>query len=277
MKIKKSLNISGKVISLETPLVMGILNITPDSFYKKSRQCSIDNVLIASEKMLEDGAAIIDVGGYSSRPGADEVTQIEEINRIRPVIDAISSRFPESIISIDTFRSEVASVALNSGAHLVNDISGGQLDEKMFDLVANWNCPYILMHMRGTPKSMMQKTDYQNMLKEIVQYFSERVYQLRTKGVKDIIIDPGFGFSKSVDQNYLLLKNLDYLKVLELPILAGISRKSMIYKKLGITSQEALNGTTVLNSFSLMKGASILRVHDVKEAVETVKLFKEIH
>ncbi len=276
MKIKKSLNISGKVISLETPAVMGILNITPDSFYEKSRHHAIKDVLQESEKMISEGALILDIGGYSSRPGADEVSELEEIERVRPVIETISSEIPEAIISVDTFRSEVASVALNSGAHIVNDISGGQLDASMFDLIASWNCPYILMHMKGTPQSMMGLTDYDDLLKDVVTYFSDRVHQLRSKGVKDIVIDPGFGFSKNLEQNYQLLKNLEYLQVLDLPILAGISRKSMIYKKLGITSQEALNGTTVLNSFSLMKGASLLRVHDVKEAVETVKLYKEI-
>lgn len=276
MKIKKSLNISGKVISLETPVVMGILNVTPDSFYQNSRHQSLKNVLNESEKMLIEGALILDIGGYSSRPGADEVTIEEEINRVRPVVEAIAKNFPKAIISIDTFRHEVASVSLDYGAHIINDISGGQMDAEMFDLVANWGCPYIVMHMRGTPRTMMTMTNYENLLKELATYFSNIVKQLKDKGVKDIILDPGFGFAKTVEQNYCLLKNLAYLKVLELPILAGISRKSMIYKKLEITSQEALNGTTVLNSFALMNGASILRVHDVKEAVETVKLFKEI-
>jgi len=275
--IKESLNISGKVFSLKSPVVMGILNITPDSFYVGSRHGSTDSALNEAEKMLENGADMIDVGGYSSRPGAEEISEKEEISRIRSVVEALSKHFPEAIISIDTFRSAVASVAMNSGAHLINDISGGQADSKMFEEVAKWKCPYILMHMKGTPQSMMHFTDYQDMLSEIIHYFSERIQKLRMLGIGDVIIDPGFGFSKDIDQNYELLRNLDLLKVLEIPILSGISRKSMIYKKLGITSQEALNGTTVLNSVSLIKGASILRVHDVKEAVEAVKLYKEIY
>lgn len=276
MKIKKSLNVSGKLISLETPVVMGILNITPDSFYQNSRHQSIKEVLKESEKMLNDGATILDVGGYSSRPGADEVTMEEEISRVRPVVEALTENFPEAIISVDTFRSGVASIALEAGAHIINDISGGHADAKMYDLVAQWGCPYIVMHMRGTPQTMMKMNKYEDLLKEMINYFSEIIYLLKGKGVKDIIIDPGFGFAKNIEQNYYLLQNLGYLKVMGLPILAGISRKSMIYKKLGITSQEALNGTTVLNSFALMNGASILRVHDVKEAVETVRLYKEI-
>ncbi|MEL6561292.1 MAG: dihydropteroate synthase [Bacteroidota bacterium] len=276
MKIKKSLNVSGKLISLETPVVMGILNITPDSFYQNSRYQSIKEVLKESEKMLIEGADILDIGGYSSRPGAHEVTIEEEISRVIPVVEAVTENFHNAIISVDTFRSEVANVALEAGAHIINDISGGRADAKMYDLIAKWACPYIVMHMKGTPQTMMQMTNYEDLLKEIITYFSEIAYLLRARGVKDIIIDPGFGFAKNMEQNYNLLQNLSHLQVLGLPILAGISRKSMIYKKLGITSQEALNGTTVLNSFALMNGASILRVHDVKEAVETVRLFKEI-
>ena len=256
---------------------MGILNTTPDSFYSGSRHSSLESALAQAEQMLTDGAAILDIGGYSSRPGADEVSEAEEIQRTEEVVRQIARSFPEAIISIDTFRSEVAKVALHVGAHIINDISGGQQDDQMYELVASWQCPYVLMHMRGTPQTMTNQTDYDDLLRDIISYFADRVSQLRLRGVHDIILDPGFGFAKDMDQNYYLLKHLSALNVLDLPILSGISRKSMIHKKLGINSQEALNGTTVLNTISLIEGASILRVHDVKEAVEAVKLYEETY
>lgn len=257
-------------------MVMGILNVTPDSFFKNSRFQSERDILSQAEKMLNDGAVLLDIGGYSSRPGATDIPLEEELKRVIPAVRSILSAFPKAYVSVDTFRAEVARQALDCGAALINDITGGAGDEKMFQVIARYQCPYILMHMRGNPQNMKEKTDYEDLVKEIILYFSEKVKQLRSVGVADIIIDPGFGFAKSVDQNYKLLKELPYLHVLGLPILAGISRKSMIYKKLGINSQEALNGTSVLNSFLLMKGASILRVHDVKEAVEAVELYKEM-
>lgn len=277
MSVRKTLNISGKIIDLSTPVVMGILNITPDSFYSGSRHSSVDSALQQAEQMLSDGATILDIGGYSSRPGADEVSLAEEIARVEPVVRSLATTFPEAILSVDTFRSELAEAAMNVGAHMINDISGGQLDDQMYDTVARWQCPYFLMHMKGTPKTMMTQTNYDDLLKEVISYFAERVQLLRDKGVHDIIIDPGFGFSKDLKQNYYILRRLSALKVLGLPILSGISRKSMIYKKLGINSQEALNGTTALNTISLIEGASILRVHDVKEAVEAVTLYKETY
>ncbi|MGB3464278.1 MAG: dihydropteroate synthase [Cyclobacteriaceae bacterium] len=276
MKIKKSLNIFGQMVSLETPVVMGILNVTPDSFFEGSRHQSEKTLLDKAEVMLTDGATFLDVGGYSSRPGAAEVSEEDELKRVIPAVRAIMKEFPHALLSVDTFRSEVANRALDAGAAIINDISGGQLDENMYTVVSKWKCPYILMHMKGTPQNMMDSAEYANLLVEILEYFSEKISLLRKKGVADIIIDPGFGFAKNITQNYKLLKDLSHLKVLGLPILAGISRKSMIYKKLEINSQEALNGTTVLNSFALMNGASILRVHDVKEASEAICLYKEM-
>lgn len=252
---------------------MGILNITPDSFYSGSRVEEKNSVLKQAEKMILEGANILDIGGYSSRPGATDISIDEEIKRVVPAIESIRQKFPEVYISIDTFRSDVALQAINSGADIVNDISGGELDHNMFSVVTENKIPYILMHMRGTPQTMKDHTDYQNMIIEIIDYFQVKVNKLRGMGLSDIIIDPGFGFAKTIDQNFELLKKIDAFKTLECPILVGISRKSMIYKSLGIDSEGALNGTTALNMIALQNGASILRVHDVKEAVETVKLF----
>ena len=274
---KRTLRVSDKVLDLSVPAVMGIINITPDSFYSGSRHQSVKSAEEQAEQMLSFGADILDIGGYSSRPGADEVSESEEIDRVQPVIEHLSKAFPEAIFSVDTFRSGVAEAAMRAGAHMINDISGGQLDEAMYDTVARWQCPYFLMHMKGTPQTMMNQTGYDDLLKEMISYFAERIVLLREKGVHDIIIDPGFGFSKNLRQSYYILRRLSALKVLGLPILSGISRKSMIYKKLGINSHEALNGTTVLNTISLIEGASILRVHDVKEAVEAVALYKETY
>jgi dihydropteroate synthase len=274
---KNTLNIRGKVFDISRPKVMGIINVTSDSFYSLSRKQGTAEIIETAGKMLNDGADFLDIGGYSSRPGAEDITIKEEIDRVVPAIEAIMEQFPESRISIDTFRSTVAEKALDSGASIVNDISGGNLDQDMDDLVAERKVPYIIMHMKGTPKIMQSLSKYENVLTEVMDFFQERVLKLHNLGLTDIIIDPGFGFSKTVEQNYVLLKNLDYFKALELPILAGISRKSMIYKPLGLRPEEALNGTTVLNTIALEKGAGILRVHDVKEAVEVVELFDKIY
>lgn len=276
-QVKKTLNLRGNLVSLDTPAVMGILNITPDSFYSLGRQNTEKEILSTAENMLAEGALILDIGGYSSRPNAEDISTEIETDRISKALALIVKEFPEAYISIDTFRSSVAKVAIDQGACIINDISGGTLDTNMFDTVAKLNVPYIMMHMKGTPQNMAQQTDYKNLLKEVILFFSERVEKLRILGVKDIILDPGFGFAKTAKQSYEILQNLDYFKGLRLPLLAGLSRKSMIYKTLGISAEEALNGTTALNMAALINGASILRVHDVKAAVETVKLYKSIH
>lgn len=276
-QVKKTLNLRGNLVSLDTPAVIGILNITPDSFYSLGRQNTEKEILSTAENMLAEGALILDIGGYSSRPNAEDISTEIETDRISKALALIVKEFPESYISIDTFRSSVAKVAIDQGACIINDISGGTLDTNMFDTVAKLNVPYIMMHMKGTPQNMAQQTDYKNLLKEVILFFSERVEKLRILGVKDIILDPGFGFAKTAKQSYEILQNLDYFKGLRLPLLAGLSRKSMIYKTLGISAEEALNGTTALNMAALINGASILRVHDVKAAVETVKLYKSIH
>ncbi|UII21762.1 dihydropteroate synthase [Fulvivirga ligni] len=270
---KSTLNISGNLLSLEKPVVMGILNITPDSFFDGGKHNDISEALKQAEQMINDGAEIIDIGGYSSRPDAIDISVSEEISRVTPVIEALKAQHPNLAISIDTFRSDVAAAAVKAGANIINDISGGDLDDKMYDTVADLDVPYILMHMRGTPQTMKTKTSYDNLLLEILDFFQKKVSNLRKRSVKDIVLDPGFGFAKTPDQNYVLLKNLQYFKSLGLPLLVGVSRKSMIYKKLEVDATQALNGTTVLNTIALMNGARILRVHDVKEAVEAVKLF----
>jgi dihydropteroate synthase len=253
---------------------MGILNTTPDSFYEKSRTGSVDKAVDRARQMIAEGATILDVGGYSSRPGAADISAQQELDRVLPMIEAIRQHFPEAYMSIDTFRAEVAREAVAAGACLINDISGGSLDTDMFETVARLQVPYVLMHMRGTPQNMKSQTEYGDILKEMIDYFQKKVYQLRQLNIKDIILDVGFGFAKTIEQNYFLLRNLEVFNILGLPILAGLSRKSLIYKRLGIQVSEALNGTTVLNTLALTKGASVLRVHDIKEAVETVKLFK---
>jgi len=277
LNIKKTLNVSGKIVDLKTPKVMGIINTTPDSFYASSRYQMLDDLLAQTESMLKDGASILDIGGYSTRPGNTEVSEKEELHRVINPIKSILKEFPKVIVSIDTFRAKVAEEALQVGASMVNDISGGHLDKRMFEVVGQWNCPYIMMHMRGHPREMMSNIQYEDLITEITKYFTDQVMLAKTYDIHDIILDPGFGFSKNIDQNYELLKKMDSLKVFELPILAGLSRKSMIYKKLNITSQEALNGTSILNTVALVHGASILRVHDVKQAMEAVHLFKEIY
>lgn len=267
-----TLNCNGRLIDLTTPKVMGIVNTTPDSFYSGSRISTVDLALIRAKEMLDNGATFIDIGGYSSRPGADDISESLEIDRVVPVISALISEFPDALISIDTFRSNVAKVALESGASLVNDISGGILDPEMPALIAGKRVPYIMMHMRGTPSNMIQLTDYHDIIEEILYYFSERLKTARALGITDVIVDPGFGFAKTREQNFEILGNLEAFCILETPVLAGISRKSMIWKTLNITADEALNGTTALHMIALQKGASILRVHDVREAVQCIKL-----
>jgi len=269
---KNTINIQGKIISLQEQWVMGILNVTPDSFYDGGAHNSIQTAIAQTQKFLNEGAQIIDVGGYSTRPNADDIAVQEEINRVVPVIAALKQKFPNIIISIDTFRAEVARQAIQHGAAMINDISAGELDPTMFETVAALQVPYILMHTRGTPQNMQSQTDYTNMMDEIITFFSTKINKLKALGVNDLIIDPGFGFAKTLDQNYELLQKLSYFNVLELPILVGLSRKSMVYKLLQTTAAEALNGTTVLHTLALEQGASILRVHDVKEAVETITL-----
>jgi dihydropteroate synthase len=269
-----TIRLRGNLIDLSTPLVMGILNTTPDSFYEGSRTFSVDTALGRAGQMLAEGATILDVGGYSSRPGAADIPQAEELNRVLPVIESLTKHFPDVYISIDTFRAEVARQAVEAGACMVNDVSGGSLDSQLFETVAKLKVPYVLMHMRGTPQTMKSLTGYEDIVKEVVDYFGQKVYLLRQLDIKDIILDVGFGFAKTIEQNYFLLKNLDAFKIIGLPILAGLSRKSLIYKKLGVPVSGALNGTTVLNTLALTKGTSILRVHDVREAVEAIKLFR---
>ena len=251
---------------------MGILNITPDSFFEGSRVQKLDEILKSAEKMITAGALFLDIGGYSSRPGADDISIDEELGRVIEPIRQISQRFPDTILSIDTFRSSVASAAIEAGAHLVNDISGGYLDPDMHAMVADLRVPYIGMHMRGNPKTMKGLVQYDDLLRDISRYLSEMVESLQKRGVADIILDPGFGFAKTVEQNFRLLDSLEYFRFFELPILVGLSRKSMIYKTLENTPDNALNGTTVLNTVALQKGADILRVHDVEEAVQAIKL-----
>jgi dihydropteroate synthase len=274
---KTTLNAGGKLIDLSTPKVMGIINLTPDSFYADSRQPAVADALQQAEKMLAAGAAFLDLGAYSSRPGADDISVQEETDRLLPVVEAIVTNFPEAVLSIDTFRASVAETAVKAGAHLINDISGGQLDADMFATVARLQVPYILMHMKGDPKTMQSLATYDDVFNEVLDYFTDRYQQLKQLGVNDVIIDPGFGFAKKPEHGYALLSRLEEFNNLGLPILVGVSRKKMIYGLLGGTAADALNGTTVLNTIALTKGANILRVHDVKEAVEAVKIWKEVN
>ena len=272
-----TINCAGKLIDLSIPKIMGILNITPDSFYDGGRYNSDKKILDHVEKMIIDGAIFIDIGAYSSRPGGVDIDENEELKRIIPAIELVNKKFPEIFISIDTFRSKIAEACLNSGAAIINDISASQLDEKMMETIAKYNVPYIIMHMKGNPQNMMDKTNYDDMLQEMIKYFSKKINQAISYKINDIIIDPGFGFAKNIKQNYDLLNHLDLLKILDKPIMVGVSRKSMIYKSLDSTPEEALNGTTVLNTVALIKGASILRVHDVKEANECIKLIGSLN
>ena len=269
---KTTLNVGGRLFDLRTPQVMAILNITPDSFYAASRTPSIDEALQKTDAFLKAGATIIDIGAYSSRPGAVDITEQEELDRIVPVVEALVKRFPDAVLSIDTFRAAVAKATVEAGAHIINDISGGTLDERMFETVAQLNVPYILMHMKGTPQNMHLEPQYDDVMLEVVDYFSRKVAALRNLGVRDIILDPGFGFAKNRDHSYELLNHLEDLKIFGLSYLVGFSRKSMIAKFLKVDPAEALNGTSVLNTIALQKGASILRVHDVTPAIECIKL-----
>ena len=270
------MNCNGKLIDLSTPKVMGILNITPDSFYDGGKNDGDQLIIDKVQKMLSDGATFIDIGAYSSKPNAEFVSEADEIKRILPVIELLVKVFPEILISVDTFRSEVAKVSIENGASIINDIASGNLDAKMMETIAKYDVPYIMMHMKGDPKTMQSLTNYDNIIKEMIFYFSEKMNEARSFGINDLIIDPGFGFAKTLEQNFEVMNKLELFQILDLPLLSGISRKSMIYKTLGNSPEEALNGTTFLNTISLMKGAKILRVHDVKEAVECVTLFEKL-
>ena len=273
---KTTISCGGKLLDLSNPVVMGIINVTPDSFYVGNRFSSTGRVVRRVAKMLDDGARIVDVGAYSSRPGAKDISAQEELKRLTPALAAIRKKFPDAILSVDTFRAEVARRAVaDFGVAMINDISGGELDPAMFETVAELNVPYILMHMKGNPLTMQNNPTYDNLEHELILYFSEKLKALKGLGVKDVILDPGFGFAKSLDHNFELLARLNDFRVFDLPILVGFSRKSMIYKLLNIRPEDALNGTTVLNTIALLKGASILRVHDVREAVETVRLLEK--
>ncbi|AYQ36318.1 dihydropteroate synthase [Runella sp. SP2] len=272
--MKKTLNIAGKLLDLSTPQVMGILNVTPDSFFSGSRVLQIEDAYKKADKMLSEGASMLDIGGHSTRPGADAVSEEEELNRVLPVVEMLRKRFPEAIISIDTFRASVARKSIEAGAHIINDIAGGNLDPLMFETVAELNVPYVLMHSRGTPQTMKELNQYDDLVTDVLRELQAKIYQLRQLGVKDIVADMGFGFAKNADQNYVLLRELRAFEALEVPLLVGVSRKSMIWRKLEITPEQSLNATTALNMVALLNGANILRVHDVKEAIEVVKLIR---
>ena len=272
-----TINCKGHLVDLSSPKVMGILNITPDSFYDGGNYNNGKAVLIQAKKMLDQGATFIDVGAYSSRPDAEHISEDEELKRIISIVELILKEFPDSLLSIDTFRSTVAKHCIDAGACMINDISAGQLDDNMMPTIASLHVPYIMMHIKGTPQTMQQYTDYTDLLKDILFYFSERIAEARQLGIIDLIIDPGFGFAKTLEQNYELLSALELFDILEKPILVGLSRKSMIYKTLDNSANEALNGTTALNTIALQKGANILRVHDVKEAMECIKLTNQLH
>ncbi|MCE2615886.1 MAG: dihydropteroate synthase [Phocaeicola sp.] len=275
--MEKYINVNGKLMDMNTPQVMGILNVTPDSFYAESRKQTEEGIINRVNQIISEGASIIDIGAYSSRPFADDVSPEEEMSRLRKGLNIIRKEVPEAIVSVDTFRSDIAKMCVEEyGVAIINDISAGELDKGMFPTVAKLGVPYILMHMKGTPQDMQTNPLYDNLLKEVFYYFSEKLAALRDLGTKDIILDPGFGFGKTIEDNYKLLNNLQEFSIFDLPILVGVSRKSMIYKLLGTTPQEALNGTTVIDTISLMKGANILRVHDVREAVESVNIFREM-
>lgn len=275
--VQYSLNINGRLLDLSEPQVMGILNVTPDSFYSGSRKQTEDEIESRVKQIIGEGASIIDIGAYSSRPNADDVSPSEEMERLRKGLSVIQRVAPNAIVSVDTFRADVAKMCVEEyGVGIVNDISGGMLDKDMFATVAKLGIPYILMHMQGTPQNMQQNPHYDDVVKEVFMYFAEKVQRLRDLGVKDIILDPGYGFGKTIEHNYELMNHQEELLEFELPLLVGISRKSMIYKALGITADEALNGTSVLNTISLLKGANILRVHDVATCVEVVNLIQKL-
>lgn len=277
MKTPRYINVNGRLMDLSEPQVMGILNVTPDSFYAGSRMETEKDIINRLHQITSEGASILDIGAYSSRQDAEHISTEEEMNRLRTGLDLVRKHQPEAVVSVDTFRADVAKMCVEEfGAAMINDISAGQLDAAMFGTIAQLGVPYIMMHMQGTPQNMQMNPHYDNLLKEVFLYFAERVQKLRDLGVKDIIIDPGFGFGKTLEHNYELMNHLDEFQLFELPLLVGVSRKSMIYKLLGITPEEALNGTTVLNTLALMKGANILRVHDVKAAKEAVTLVEKM-
>lgn len=271
-----TINCFGKLVDLTTPKVMGILNITPNSFYDGGKHSNEKAILNQVEKMVSEGATFIDIGGYSSKPGAEFVSEEQEIERLVPIIKSVLRHFPETFISLDTFRSNVGKAGIENGACIINDISAGSLDDKMMQTVAELQVPYVIMHMKGNPQTMQSLAQYENIIKEMLLYFSEKVAKARSLGINDLIIDPGFGFAKTTPQNFEVMNNLELFQMLELPMLVGVSRKSMIYKTLETEPDFALNGTTVLNTIALQKGVNILRVHDVKEAVETIKLTNQL-
>ncbi|HML65606.1 MAG TPA: dihydropteroate synthase [Dysgonomonas sp.] len=273
----KTINIKGELLELSQPFVMGILNITPDSFFAESRKQGEQEIVARVAEILTQGGKIVDIGAQSTRPSSTLLSSKEEIERLKPALNIINKEFPDAILSVDTFYSDVARFCVEEhGVDIINDISGGEMDKNMFDTVASLNVPYILMHMRGTPQTMSQLTDYDNLIQDIFYYFSKKIAELHLKGVNDIIIDPGFGFSKTIDQNYELMASLKGFSIFELPLLVGISRKKMIYNLIDSTAEESLNGTSILNTFALQNGADILRVHDVKEAVEAVKITEKL-
>ncbi|MGB4776240.1 MAG: dihydropteroate synthase [Daejeonella sp.] len=273
---KLTLNVCGRLVDLSKPKVMGILNLTPDSFYDGGKHNTVTEALKQTAQMLAEGADFIDLGAYSSRPKAEHISREEELKRLIPVVKALVKEFPEAIFSIDTFRSEIAKAAVEEGAKIINDISAGEMDENMFKTISKLRVPYIIMHMKGTPQTMLQQTDYENLYAEVCNYFLQKIIKLKQMGIVDIMIDPGFGFAKTIEQSYELLNKLDQFKVLGFPVLAGLSRKSMIYKLLETDAEHALNGTTVANTIALIKGANILRVHDVAPAVEAVKIIQKM-
>ena len=277
MKTPQYINANGRLMDLSEPQVMGILNVTPDSFYAGSHGVTEGYIIDRIHQIMNEGASIIDIGACSTRPGADEVSIEEEMSRLRMGLELIRKHRPDAIVSVDTYRADVAKMCVEEyGAAIINDISAGQMDEQMFATIARLGIPYIIMHMKGTPKDMQVNPQYDHFLKEVFYYFSEKVQRLRDLGVKDIIIDPGFGFGKTLEHNYELMNHLEEFALFELPLLVGVSRKSMIYKYLSITPEEALNGTTTLNTIALLKGANILRVHDVRQAMESIKIVQKM-
>ena len=271
-----TINVSGRLIDLAEPHIMGILNITPDSFYSDSRKLTEESIRLQVRKIVDEGGQMIDLGAYSSRPGADDVSVSEEMERLRKGMKVLREEAPGIPVSIDTFRADVAKMCVEElGANIINDISGGELDSNMFSTVARLGVPYVLMHMKGTPQNMQQEAHYENLMKEIMLYFAEKVQRLRDLGQKDIILDPGYGFAKTIDHNYELLQHQEMLKIFDLPILVGLSRKSMVYNLLEVTPHQALNGTSVLHTLALLKGANILRVHDVKACAEVIKIVQK--
>lgn len=273
MQLSQNLiRLQSQLMALDQPKVMGILNLTPDSFYVSGRSGSLESALVKAETHLKAGASFLDIGAYSSRPGAEDISEDLELSRLMPIVEKLLKTFPEAYLSIDTFRARVAKEAVQAGAHMINDISGGDLDTDMFKVAADLQVPYILMHMQGTPQTMQLNPQYENVTLQVIQTLAAKIHRLRALGLRDIIVDPGFGFGKTLAHNYELMQHLQDLKILDCPLLVGVSRKGMIYKALGSDAEAALNGTTVLNTIALQKGANILRVHDVKEAMECIKL-----